>query len=314
MQQRLSKLNRPTFFIFLFFSLLLTQGFAPSAWAARVLKSKNKTVLIDLEGDTASVGDRFFVMIDGKKRGLVTLTKIKNGRALATLNKGVVKVDAQLSLAKANDGSSQTASSSKKSRRRRSEMQGLTVGALLGYVQDSQTANVTSKNSSTGNVVTQSVSMSGSGFSLKGFGNLPLSKNFGLAGRLGFETFKVSGTSNGTNANGGTGLCTGSNPTNCLTNVTYLTIDALVNYQFPLKGWTPFVELGLGIYYPLSKSTTAVNPNITATTVFEFGVGANIKLNHNAFIPIVLEYGLFPPSSSVKTNDLAIRAGYGLLF
>ncbi len=280
-------------------SLILSQN----AFAARVLQVKGKQVLIDLEGDAANVGDKYFVMVGDKKRGLVTIKKVKKARAVATLDKGKAEVKASLQLAKAaavanNSGEAAEEQAPKRKRKKG----GTSIGVMGGYSMDSQSAKVVNPS----RTATEEASMSGSGFSLLGFADIPYSGNLGFVGRAGFETFSVAGTSP-------SGYCAGGS-TICTTKITYLTLDALLRYEFGSGGFVPFVAGGLGIYYPLSKATTALSPDIGMSTVFLADLGVKYYLSPTSYIPLSVEYGLFPPGPDVSTSIIALRLGYGMAF
>ncbi len=284
-------------------SIILSQN----AFAARVLQVKGKQVLVDLEGDAANVGDKYFVMVAEKKRGLVTITKVKKGRAVATLDKGKAEVKASLQLAKAaavannDDSSSEEAAPRKKSKGKKG---GTTIGVMAGYSMDSQTAKLVNRTTTPNSSL--DVAMSGSGFSLLGFADIPYTGNLGFMGRAGFETFSVTGTAS-------LPLCSG-NTSNCSTKITYLTLDALLRYNFGDGNLVPFVAAGLGVYYPLSKETTALSPDIGMSTVFLADLGVKYYLSPTSYIPISVEYGMFPPGPDVSTNIIALRVGYGMAF
>lgn len=281
--------------------------FPSSAFAARVMQVKGKQVLIDLEGDSASVGDKYFVMISDKKRGLLTITKTGKTRAVATLNKGKAEPQATLQFAKAaaggaaSEGGDQAEAAPRKSRAKKS---GMTFGVLGGYSMDSQTAKLVDR-SVTPNTFLD-VAMSGTGFSLLGFADIPYSGSLGFIGRGGVETFNVKGTAS-------KALCSGPSA-NCLTEITYLTLDALLRYNFGSGSFVPFAAAGLGIYYPLSKATTALSPDIAMSTVLLADLGFNYYLSPTTYIPMMVEYGLFPPGPDVSTSIIAVRVGLGMAF
>lgn len=279
-------------------SLILSQN----AFAARVIQVKGKQVLIDLEGDAANVGDKYFVMIGDKKRGLVTIKKVSKSRAIATLDKGKAEVKASLQLAKAAavaGSSSVDEEAAPKARKRKS---GTTVGVLAGYSMDSQSAKLIDQT----RTQFAEVAMSGTGFSLLGFADIPYSGSLGFIGRAGIETFNVSGTAPQP-------YCSG-NTSNCMTEIMYLTLDALLRYEFGSGSFVPFVAGGLGIYYPLSKETTALSPDIGMSTVFLADLGVKYHLSPTSYIPAMVEYGLFPPGPDVSTSIIAVRIGYGMSF
>lgn len=285
-------------------TLITSLILSPNAFAARVLQVKGKQVLIDLEGDAANVGDKYFVMIANKKRGVVTIKKVSKARAIATLDKGKAEVKATLSLAKAAAvaNNSDEGSEDQAPKKNRKSKSGTTIGVLAGYSMDSQTAKLISPD----RLSSEEASMSGSGFSLLGFADIPYSGNLGFVGRAGFETFSVTGTSSQSFCSGGT--------SNCLTKITYLTLDALIRYEFGSGGFVPFVAGGLGIYYPLSKETTALSPDIGMSTVFLADLGVKYYLSPTSYIPAMVEYGLFPPGPDVSTSIIAVRVGYGMSF
>ncbi len=279
-------------------SLILSQN----AFAARVVQVKGKQILIDLEGDSANVGDKYFVMIANKKRGVVTIKKIGKSRAIATLDKGKAEVKATLQLAKAAAVANNSDEDEAPSKKRKSKGGGTTIGVLAGYSMDSQSAKLVNASRTD----TEEASMSGSGFSVLGFADIPYSGNLGFVGRAGFETFSVTGTSSKS-------YCSG-NSSNCLTKITYLTLDALIRYEFGSGSFVPFAAGGIGIYYPISKETTALSPDIGMSTVFLADLGVKYHLSPTSYIPAMIEYGLFPPGPDVSTSIIAVRVGYALSF
>jgi len=271
------------------------------AFAARVEKVKDKQVLIDNEGTEIHEGEKYFVMIEGKKKGVVKITKVKNGKSLGVLTKGKAEVDAGVEpTGRASRGSSDIGSDDDilKRRKHRKAKKGSSdgedatqqtiVGLLVGYAMDSQTASVLdASNNAT------KASFSGSGYSLKGFGDIPLSESLGAIARGGIEQVN---------------LASGSNSS----SIMYLTADILLRYSFGSGGFIPYVSGGMGIHFPLSKSSTYLDvPRISSTSVFFFNAGFNMKMGESSFIVGVLEYGMFPPSNDVTTSFITGRVGMG---
>jgi hypothetical protein len=125
-------------------------------------------------------------------------------------------------------------------------------------------------------------------------------------GRFGVEMFNLTGSSTATN-------CTGS--ASCTTSITYLTGDMLLRYEFMTGDFAPFVSAGLGLHFPLSKSTNILDPTqITTTPVFFGGLGFYWRISDDNFIPFMVEYGYFSPSSSVSTYMISARLGYATTF
>lgn len=270
------------------------------AEAARITRVKENQVMVDLEGSSDyAEGSRYIVIVGGKRKAVIELSKIKNGKAIGKVLKGKPAQDGTLTPMGGGSAPSKSASKSRRTRARDSggdSFSDLTVGAVLGFASDSQTVTSTA----TPTQPAGTISMSGSGFSLKAFADLPISGNLGAIGRVGLEKFSVKGTF----PNG--------EPT--ATDITYLSADLLVRYNFLEGAIKVFPLAGLGIHYPISKTSGPLNvQQISATTIFFFGGGAQYKFSDNMYAVASAEYGLFPPSNDVKTNLIAVRGGVGWL-
>jgi hypothetical protein len=283
--------------------LLVSLILSPSpSEAARVTKVKDKQILIETESSDIVEGEKYFIIIDGKKKGVVLINKVKNGKALGKLTKGKAEVDASVEptgrsakSANASDGSDDEILK-KKSKRGKSHGDSgsgsegghgptTIVGVIAGYAMNSQ--NVTFSNGT-------SLAMTGSGYSLKGFGDIPLSGSLGLLARTGIEQFNVaSGKSS--------------------TAIMYATADALLRYSFGETGFVPWIAGGMGIHFPVSKtSTDALDiSGISSSTVFFGTLGFTWSLSETSYLLGMFEYGMFPPSNSVTTNLMTARFGYG---
>jgi hypothetical protein len=63
-----------------------------SALAAKISQVKNNKVMIELDGESASVGTEFFALNPQNKRvALVRVTQVKGGRAIGEIKKGTAK-------------------------------------------------------------------------------------------------------------------------------------------------------------------------------------------------------------------------------
>jgi hypothetical protein len=289
----------------LVFTLVFGSLVALSAKAATLMKVKGDQVLIDLQGEASqySEGSRYLVMVDGKKKAVVEVSKIKGQRAIGKVLKGTAFENGTLApLPGASSPSSNQASASSSQRRstrtsrrhnrRGGAFKGMSYGAMAGYGLTSQDVTATK------NGVTESISMTGNSLSLKGFVDLPVSGDFGVIGRVGFENFGVKGTSASLGA--------------VETNILYLDADLLARYHFLTGAFHPFPMLGMGLHYPLSKSSGVLDvQRISATTIFFVGGGFNYSLSDSMYIHAVAEYGIFPPSNDVSTSLIAIRGGVG---
>jgi hypothetical protein len=283
------------------------------AQAASITKVKGAQVIVEFDDgeELPSSGAQFFAVEDGKRKALIQIVRIKDRRASGRVAKGRAKEGmllqarggtsaASSQTADASEYDDATASeaqrksprgsnTSKKSARSKSVMKAMdtTYGVLLGFGMDSQSVTPTG---------TATVAMSGSGFSAKGFIDIPISSSVGLLGRGGAEQFNVKKDA-------------------FKTEIMYATIDLLLRYTFSDGGFAPFLLGGMGIHFPLSKTSNILDVNrISSTTVFFAGLGANMAMGSSSYFQLTAEYGLFPPSNEVSTNFIAIRGGLGFQY
>ena len=294
---RSSRVFRSTFVAAIAF-LGLSLAAREAAQAARVTKVSGSSLIIDLEGADMKAGDRVLLLDGQKKKAIVNLTQVKNGRALGKVAKGSAQVgyDAQpLPAAGGGSGGGKKTRTARGSRHRGKDQ--TLIGGMLGYSMDNQTVTAATK---------ESVAMTGSGFSGKALLDMPISGGLGLIGRFGAETFNLTGSSS-------TSACGGAS--GCNTSITYISADLALRYSFLDGDFQPYVSLGLGLHFPLSKSSNILDVNQISTTTLVFpGVGFYWKVAEGSYIPVHLEYGWFPPSNTVTTSLIALRAGYALTF
>lgn len=267
------------------------------AEAAQISKVDGAKIFVDFaEGEDIQPGGRFLVVVGGKKKAVIEIVRVKGTKALAKNLKGKPEVGGQLNpLSSAAKSASASSAPTTTSRRSRRESTGgmfgdMTYGALAGY--DMSTQEVTSSGTS--------VSMTGSGFSLKGFADLPIAGSLGLIGRGGITQFNVTGSVSGTSYK---------------TEIMYAVADLLLRYNFGEDGFVPFALGGLGLHFPLSKSSNVLDvQRVSATTVFFAGGGFHYALSDSSYVTVTAEYGMFPPSNDVKTSMISARAGMGFRF
>lgn len=283
--------------ILVLFMILIS---AELSFAAQIMKIQGKRVLIDLKNSNIDVqtGKKFFVLVAGKRKAIVQVDKVSGTRAIGTILKGRAAVGGTLAAPPPSAG--------KKSAVRRSAppqdpsqgfssfddlLKQTSFGVTGGLSMDTQ--DITLPDSE--------ISMTGSGLSLRAFADAPLYEKFGVILRLGLEQFNVETT-------------TGENT--FTTEINYLTGDLLLRYRF-MEGddFTPYIFGGGGVFYPLSKSTNALQiDDLTATSVFYGGAGLNYSLQNGMYLTATGEGGLWLPEESVLTYFLNVRGGVGLRF
>lgn len=290
-------LGRPALAVLISFSFAL---FAPQANAARITQVKGDQVLVDLEGDSSFVeGARYLVMVEGKRKAVVELSKVRGGKAIGKTLKGTSVQSATLAplsgggSAQASSESSPSPSRSKSRRSRRGGLySSMTFGVLAGYATASQ--DVTKTN--------ETIMMKGSSLSVKAFADLPVSGELGVLARFGIENFGVTGDS-----------VSAGGPVE--TKIMYVDADALLRYYFLSGNLRLFPLAGMGLHYPLSKTSGVLDvARISATTIFFLGGGVNYAFSDSMYGHLTVEYGLFPPSNDVKTSLIGARFGVGFAF
>jgi hypothetical protein len=288
--------NGVSFNVITFAILVLASPFAAEAGTIEKVKGAQAIVSFgDDEGEIA-VGSKLFATEGGKRKALLEVLQFKNGRARVKVTKGQAKAGMEVLNSNASGKESNSATSgeagSKKERSPRNAgaatiFKNMTLGFLGGYGLDSQ--NVKVPNSS-------QQEMSGSGFSVRGFADIPVSGSLALLSRVGVEQFNVQLNS-------------------VKTEILYAVIDLMLKYSFAPTGFVPFVMGGLGLHFPISKKSDLLDVNrISSTTVFYGGAGFNYVLGGSTYLQLTAEYGMFPPSNDVTTNLIAIRGGLGFRF
>ncbi len=267
-----------------------------SAFAADITKVKGNKALINLDGLEAAEGDVFFAIdSNGKKKGIIKIDKVKGDKAIGAISKGKAQVGWTLTKRGPKAAGDDSVTPSSKSTKGFSASNHDTfIGAMVGYGMDSAEVTLDS-----GDVA----SLSGSGISAKGFFDYKLFPNIWFRGFGGIENF------NGTGGN----VCTGG--ATCDVKIMYITFDFWGRYVFSDKEFRPWLGGGFTLLFPMTKSSTAiVETSITTTSTYGVGGGADWFISKDSFIPMSVEYQLFPSSNQAKASIIALRVGYGMSF
>lgn len=287
---------------FLLATLFLATSFVASpetAEAGTIERVKGSQAIVSFgeeEGEVA-VGTKLFATEDGKRKAILEVVQFKNGKARVKITKGKAKAGMEVAApsgAGKSEGDTETAEETGGKKRRAPRNAGaatifkdMTVGFLGGYAMDSQTVKIANS---------ETQSMSGSGFSVRGFADIPVAGSLALLSRVGAEQFNVQ-----------SGIAK--------TEILYAVVDLMLKYSFAPTGFVPFVMGGLGLHFPISKKSDVLDVNrISSTTVFYGGGGFNYVMGGSSYLQLTAEYGMFPPSNDVTTSLIAVRAGLGFRF
>lgn len=275
-------------------ALTLALGFSSLAFAGEVTKVKGRGVLISLSGDDANVGDLFFLLKDGKKMAIIRVTKVKGDQAIGSILKG--KADVGMTTQKREGGGGKSAGgggggggSSRMGASKKSYW-----GGMIGYSMDSMTVDLPSG---------ATVSMTGSAFSAMGLFDYKLFNRGWFRGLGGYQGFQAQGSA----------ICLGS--TTCNMNASYIDLNFLFRYLFTDSAFRPWLGGGFGLMFPAAKSSTALDTgSISSTGIFIISGGLDWQISPTMYVPISLEYGMFPKSATVEASWITVRAGVAVPF
>ncbi|WP_373997757.1 hypothetical protein [Bdellovibrio bacteriovorus] len=271
-------------------ALLLT-AFVSPAYAIRTLSVKRDRVLLDLEGESVQAGEKLGARDgDGKARALLEIKQVKNNRAVAAILKGSMSPDFSIEKLSRGAKSSQTASRAPKSQS--------AWGLTAGYAMNTMTVKPTG---------TSSISLSGNSFNLSGFYQMQLDGNISARILGGYESLQASGTSSAAS-------CTGSS--DCKVEIGYLGVEALVRYTFLKTKTMEFnAAAGLGFLFAMNKSSNVLDTSkISTNQTIVVSAGMDYHLNRNNFIPVQLDYAMYPDNNTSSAKQIILRAGYGFNF
>jgi hypothetical protein len=283
--------------IYLFSFLLFV--FSLPAQAGKVMKVKGQKVYILFDQDEPfTTGDYFLLTNDaGKKVGLVQIKKIKGLKAVGALKKGKAdKGFATLfkSAGKKSKSSSSVVMAEDADAESRSNADGQSrMGVLVGYGMASQEVDQGGSGIS---------NQDGSSMAVRGVYDYPLFESVFFRGMAGAEIFSVSGP--------GSPISAPSTTTTIGTDITYLSLDALFHWSV-MKGSTfnAYLIGGMGILYPLSKSSEAIlEDSIDSLAIGEFGGGVEMRWGTYT-LPLEVTYYYFPSGEDVNTSVISVKLG-----
>lgn len=295
---------------------LLGLFISSTSFAAFVTTAKGNKVLINLEGDTVDPEDEFFLINPetNKKTAIIRIKQVKGNRALADVLKGKAAVSQTLQARGSAGSRPMSADVSDPNASEAATSAGNagsggyakiikeSYGVMGSLNMNSMSANVTYRDP-VGTVLRSSTDMKGNGFGVGGFYDYPFTDTLVGHAYAALEQFTVSGSA--TNA-----ACSGS--TNCDANINYLSVYGLAKWYFMPGQYRSWVGGGAGFLLAVSKSSSALNESqISTNQVFSFAGGVDIQMSRQNFIPIGLQYNMFPDSSSVKASQIILKAGWG---
>jgi outer membrane protein W len=145
-------------------------------------------------------------------------------------------------------------------------------------------------------------SMKGTSFAATGLFDYELFDRIWFRGSAGYQGFAAQSSDS----------CPGGS---CNVNIGYLDLGFLARYLFANTDFRPWAGLGFDMLFPLTKSSTALDSSsMNNSGVIVIAAGFDWSLNPNMYVPVSLEYGMFPKSSTVDANWIVLRAGVAVPF
>jgi len=245
--------------------------------ASLIDKVKGNKAIILMQEETFNLGDKVFAIDeDGKKRAALTIMRVQGSKAQAEIIKGKANPGMAVIL-RSSSGENRSLSKVQVGRKK---MSGRRVGIIGGVSQNAMSIT-------TGN---NSGRFSGTSWTFSGLLDLPISEALTIRGKAGLNQFSV--------ARGGAGA-----------SFSYLGFEGGLNWNINKSFW---VGGGGAFLLTATRSSNIVGLDARAATnsFFFVGGGSNISIGRNKYIPISIDYALFPGGAGVSANSLIIRAGY----
>jgi hypothetical protein len=271
------------------------------AWPSSIVRVKGDRALIAMDGEQPIAVGQAFYTIDsaGKKRALVKVIAIKENRAVAKILRGKSAEghrlleadipDTKVSQSETTGDSAAVVSDARLSR----------FGVLGGWMMNKMDAKFSVSGTE------HTTNMTGNGVSVLGFYDYAMGKLADIRISAGLEQFQVS-------ENRGTPDCSQGTTSQCNALINYLSSYAL--YKYTISGGSRKIWLGAGggLLLALSKSSTVLKSSqISTNTVMTAATGIEFAMKQGQYLPVVIEYSMFPTAPSVNANYIAIRVGWG---
>lgn len=170
-------------------------------------------------------------------------------------------------------------------------------------------ASLTAKTRSGATVIEDSLSLKGNSYNLKAIYDYHMSPSFTIRGGGGLETLSTTGS---VSAASKVAVC--NNSSSCTLALNYLSAEVAAQFNFTQGPTRIWAGAGYAFLLAMSKNNNIANLEATSTNQAIFlGGGADIAVGAKGYIPIVVEYGLFP-FAGIQLSGIYIRGGYGWKF
>jgi len=291
--------------------ILLLILIADFANAARIAQVKGRRVMIELDGLSVQNGTELYALgSDQKRRAVIRVSSIRGGRAVGQVTRGSVQQGMMLILKSSTPSapSSAFSNASRNSERdilRRRHKQG--IGILAGMAMSS--ASLTARTKVNTTIVEDNLALKGNSFNFKMIYDYHMSPGFTVRAGGGLETLS---TATSVSDPSKAAVCSGG--TSCTLAINYLSAEVAAQFNLTSGATRVWAGAGYAFLMAMSKNNNISNLEATSTNQALFlGGGADIAVGTKAYIPLVVEYGLFP-FAGIQLSGIYIRGGYGWKF
>lgn len=296
------------------FAVLFGSSFA---LAGQVTQVKAKKAVITTDGLTsAQVGDQVLALgPDGKPKALMIIRQVKGGKAIVDITRGTAipgltvqnrPGGSKSSLSRPVKDSDLEQPSAPLAERLEEQRMAPTNGPAWGLLGHFNMPSMDVSFAVDGR--TAETKLTGTSFGFSGFYDYLITSRFQLRGIVGID--QINGT-------GSTALddCGQQTTSNCDFKVMYLTMQGTARYLLTEGSTRWWIGGGGSFLLALSKSSNVLDTSQVSTNqIYSVSAGADFGLSKFSFIPVSLDYGIFPPSDTVKATMITVRAGYGWFF
>lgn len=272
-------------------------AFSSLADAQTIVNIKNQRALLNLGALAVEPEQELFSLdAEGKKRSILKVKQIKDGKAVADIVKGKPEVGHSLTLRQQNPAAATTTDQSGTP-----QSTGRSYGVLGSYGMDTMKATI--KNSAG---TSYTANLKGTGFGLLGFYDHPITPSFQLRGTVGFEQFVGKDTLS-------VSVCGKETTPDCNINVLYLSGYGTAKYNFLNDKFKMWAAFGVGYLFPISKSSNIIKTDSLSTYALVPSLGFDIPAG-KGFVPLVIDYSIFSESADVKATSISVRIGWGFRY
>ncbi len=281
------------------------------SFAQTIQKLKDKSALLDTGDLQMKVGEEYYAVTEtGKKTALLVITQVRGHQAIGKITKGAAVVGQPLSVKStavpkpadrdANDNSNDNTDEYHPRAKPKKF-----IGILGGYEMDSMSMPAGNVN----NVALETAAFAGTGFSLKGFYDWPLSDTFTIRLSAGYDSF------NGNYSAKSTAINKNASATSSVTT-TLIDLDGEIHWNIYRKSLTTIhFDLGYGYDYIVGLTTNLISLQAPSyLSDIYFGGGANIKMSSTSFLPVFAHYHYFQTNPGVTQSAIEVGAGWGWAF